>query len=507
MTTMMSIQRKIRSTALGAAAAVALVEVTTHLPSEGRSSLTYHYLFDHIITPLGRRLFDPEGAHHLALDVVRYGLAPRLSREGASDEIRLNTRVDIGNSNRRRLQFPGPIGLAAGFDKNGTAIPGLFDLGFSYVEIGSVTPLPQPGNARPRSFRLLEDRGVINRFGFNSEGVDRVKDHLREYRTKYGGRCNEPLVSSNDEYDSQMDNNRKSDNYLLLAIGWAWSRLMTTKSRTGVLGVNLGKNKASMDEVGVSCLFCSIQPQLHHLFKSDILKFINLHPKDYLVGIRELGPSADYLVINVSSPNTPGLRSLQQRELLHNLLSHTLKARDTYAPHAPLLVKLAPDLSSDEMEDVAHGIMDTGVDGMIVSNTTNVRPESLISKHRIETGGLSGAPIKDRSTECIRTMYKLTEGKVPIIGVGGVGSGRDAYDKLKAGASLVQVYSMMVYEGPGLVSRIRKELADIILENGYKSVEDVVGAEHEDIYWNLREEAARRKMQERETNEKKIVDL
>ena len=282
---------------------------------------------------------------------------------------------------------------------------------------------------------------------------------------------------------------------------------MTTKSRTGVLGVNLGKNKASMDEVGVSCLFCSIQPQLHHLFKSDILKFINLHPKDYLVGIRELGPSADYLVINVSSPNTPGLRSLQQRELLHNLLSHTLKARDTYAPHAPLLVKLAPDLSSDEMEDVAHVIMDTGVDGMIVSNTTNVRPESLISKHRIETGGLSGAPIKDRSTECIRTMYKLTEGKVPIIGVGGVGSGRDAYDKLKAGASLVQVYSMMVYEGPGLVSRIRKELADIILENGYKSVEDVVGAEHEDIYWNLREEAARRKMQERETNEKKIVDL
>lgn len=209
----------------------------------------------------------------------------------------------------------------------------------------------------------------------------------------------------------------------------------------------------------------------------------------------------------MSSPNTPGLRSLQQRELLHNLLSHTLKARDTYAPHAPLLVKLAPDLSSDEMEDVAHVIMDTGVDGMIVSNTTNVRPESLISKHRIETGGLSGAPIKDRSTECIRTMYKLTEGKVPIIGVGGVGSGRDAYDKLKAGASLVQVYSMMVYEGPGLVSRIRKELADIILENGYKSVEDVVGAEHEDIYWNLREEAARRKMQERETNEKKIVDL
>jgi len=240
---------------------------------------------------------------------------------------------------------------------------------------------------------------------------------------------------------------------------------------------------------------------------SILLTFIAIHAQDYIVGIRELGPSADYLVINVSSPNTPGLRSLQQREQLQNLLTHTLKARDDYAPHAPLFVKLAPDLTIDEMKDVASVIMDTGVDGMIVSNTTNVRPESLISKHRIESGGLSGAPIKDRSTECIRIMYKLTEGKVPIIGVGGVGSGRDAYDKLKAGASLVQVYSMMVYEGPGVVSRIRKELADIILENGYKGVEDVVGAEHDDIYWNLREETARRKMQEREVAEKKIVDL
>ncbi len=237
------------------------------------------------------------------------------------------------------------------------------------------------------------------------------------------------------------------------------------------------------------------------------LTSFTFHFKDYIVGIRELGPSADYLVINVSSPNTPGLRSLQQRDLLQNLLSRTLKARDEYAPHAPMFVKLAPDLTIEDMKDIANVIMDTGIEGMIVSNTTNVRPESLISKHRIESGGLSGAPIKDRSTECIRTMFKLTEGRVPIIGVGGVGSGRDAYDKLKAGATLVQVYSMMVYEGPGVVSRVRKELADIILENGYKSVEDVVGAEHEDIYWNLREEAARRKMQERENIEKKIVDF
>lgn len=212
-------------------------------------------------------------------------------------------------------------------------------------------------------------------------------------------------------------------------------------------------------------------------------------------------------MINVSSPNTPGLRSLQEREPLRNLLACAIKARDEYAPHALLFVKLSPDLTIDEMADVANVVMDSSLDGMIVSNTTNARPETLASKYRSEPGGLSGAPIKDRSTECIRTMYILTKGKLPIIGVGGVGSGRDAYDKMKAGASLIQVYSMMVYEGPGVVSRIRKELADIILENGYKSVEEVVGSSCEDIYWDRREEKVRRKMQESEKNEKEIMDL
>jgi len=415
------------------------------------------------------------------------GLAPRLSREGNTDDnSRVDMKVEIGNAEERRLKFAGPIGLAAGFDKNGTAIPGLFDLGFSYVEIGSVTPLPQPGNAKPRSFRLVEDRGVINRFGFNSEGVERVSEYLCDYRKEFGGRGSNPAVAleeSNNEGDidivmKENEHEQTGGNQFLWAVGWAWNRLMTTTPRTGVLGVNLGKNKTSEDEVG-----------------------------DYTIGIRELGPYADYLVINVSSPNTPGLRSLQQREPLRHLLVSTLKARDEYAPHAPLLVKLAPDLTMEEMVDVANVIMETGIDGMIVSNTTNVRPESLLSNHKHETGGLSGAPIKDRSTECIRTMYKLTKGKIPIIGVGGVGSGRDAYDKLKAGASLIQVYSMMVYEGPGVVSRIRKELADILLENGYKSVNDVVGAEHEDIYWSRIEERVRKRMQEREKDEKVIEDL
>ena len=320
-----------------------------------------------MITPLGRRLFDPEGAHHFALEVVRRGLAPRLSREGRTtdDHVRVNMKVEIGvNGEKIKLQFPGPIGLAAGFDKNGNAISGLFDMGFSFVEIGSVTPLPQPGNPQPRSFRLVEDKGVVNRFGFNSEGVDRVRGYLHDYRAEFGDRGSDVAVaekeSDNDikvEIGIEEDDNQSGENPFLWALGWAWNKLMTTKPRTGVLGVNLGKNKTSEDEVG-----------------------------DYTSGIRELGPCADYLVINVSSPNTPGLRSLQQREPIQHLLSTTLKARDEYAPHAPLLVKLAPDLTIEEMVDVANVVMETGIDGMIISNTTNTRPESLYQSTNTKLG-------------------------------------------------------------------------------------------------------------------------
>ena len=418
--------------------------------------------------------------------MVKWGLAPRLSREGSEagngSRINMSTTIQRTDSNGHRgghsLTFPGPIGLAAGFDKNGTAISNLFQLGFSFVEIGSVTPEPQEGNAKPRSFRLVEDHGVINRFGFNSLGAEVVGEFLGEYRDEFGGRGakSESELKKKDvdvSEDSKTDDDNKGGspgsaiaNKLLWALGWTWHLIMAVPTNQGILGVNLGKNKTSNDEIG-----------------------------DYNTGIRKLGPYADYLVINVSSPNTPGLRALQQREPLYNLLTSTMKARDEYAPHAPLYVKVAPDLSQSEMADVAAVVMETGVDGMIVSNTTNARPESLISLSKREVGGLSGAPIKNRSTECIRTMYKLTNGTIPIIGVGGVGSGRDAYDKLKAGASLIQVYSMMVYEGPGMVSRISKELADILVENGYKCVEDVVGADCEDIYWNRLEERVKKRME------------
>lgn len=253
-----------RSAAIRATAAVALVEVATHFPSEGRSSLAYHRFFDRAVTPLGRRLLDPEAAHHLALEVARRGWAPRLSREGDEADARagVDMAVEIGGGGgRRALRFDGPVGLAAGFDKDGTAIAGLFGMGFSFVEIGSVTPLPQPGNPRPRSFRLVEDRGVINRFGFNSEGVGKVGEHLRDYCRGVRGIAGD-LKENSDEKNAENgvkdeDGHAKGETIsqsFLWALRWVWHRILASDPRTGVLGVNLGKNKTSEDEVGVSTL-------------------------------------------------------------------------------------------------------------------------------------------------------------------------------------------------------------------------------------------------------------
>jgi dihydroorotate dehydrogenase len=244
----------------------------------------------------------------------------------------------------------------------------------------------------------------------------------------------------------------------------------STPLSTGLLGVNLGKNKTSEDEIG-----------------------------DYRHGIQQLGPYSDYLVINVSSPNTPGLRDLQRPEALKELLAAAVEARDALPKPVPLLVKLAPDLTDDEMRDIATTVVDCGIDGLVVCNTTNTRPESVLSKESLEMGGLSGEPLKDRSTECIRILYKATDGNLPIIGVGGVGSGQDAYEKLRAGASLIQIYSMMVYEGPGVVTRIRHELAELMRQNGHRHLSDIVGLDHDDIYWRKREEQALKQQQSEKT--------
>ena len=345
-------------------------------------------------------------------------------------------------------------------------------------------------------FRLTEDRAVINRYGFNSTGLDAVEHNLREFveqrdaaaarneneLTAFGGSSSgsssHPSLAevwkqiTADEADEEDDNTRKALQVAKTLASYAISlvpmpslnRRPKSTTTSGLLGVNLGKNKTSTDEVD-----------------------------DYIRGIRQLGPYADYLVVNISSPNTPGLRGLQRREPLRRLLDATVAERNALLPPTtesgipPLLVKIAPDVTDRELEDIAAVVQESGVDGVIVSNTSTSRPASLLSSHKREGGGLSGAPIRQMSTECIRKLYALTDGSVPIIGVGGVGSGHDAYEKLKAGASLVEIYSMMVYEGPGCVSKIRSELADLMVQNGHRRLEDVVGLDHEDIYWRKRE--------------------
>ena len=382
---------------------------------------------------------------------------------------RTRTHADT-NAKRPRvrpLSVPNPIGLAAGFDKDGVIVAPMLALGFGFVEVGTVTPRPQEGNPKPRMFRLPEHLGIINRYGFNSPGADVVQANLRAY------------------YDSVQQQQRDSaatdeSSLSLSSLGKALWQWMTSSSPrrqpTGAIGINIGKNRESVEP-------------------NDVLA-------DYTALIRQLGPLADYLVLNVSSPNTEGLRDWQSGQALKSLLEECLRARDSLANSSnkkrndhddeptvpPLFVKLAPDLSDQQLQEIATTCLAVGIDGIVVTNTTNQRTEDLIHHHVAqEAGGLSGRPVKNMSTDCIRKLYKAVHGQVPIIGVGGIGSGHDAYEKICAGASLVQVYSMMVYEGPGVVSRIRRELAELMSLHGHKSVDDMVGIDHEDIFWEKRQ--------------------
>lgn len=361
--------------------------------------------FDVYAGPVGgavRRL-DGESAHRLGVAVARLNVV-RPGGLFAADAPVLRTRI-------WGMDLSSPLGLAAGFDKDGEAVRGLFGMGFAAVEVGSVVPLAQSGNERPRVFRLAEDRAIINRYGFNSSGVAEVRKNLVKY--DFGGR----------------------------AAGW-----------TGAVGVNIGKNKVTKAEFAVD---------------------------DYVYAVKELGELADYLVVNVSSPNTPGLRKLQGKEQLKALLGPVLAARDALPMfRPPVLLKIAPDLSDDDKRDIADVVIDLGVDGIIVSNTTVARPDSLRSEHRGEIGGLSGRPLKQMSTDVLRDMWRLTGGKVTLVGVGGVETGEDAYEKICAGASFVQVYSALVYDGPWVVWRIKKELAALLERDGFACVADAVGSEH-----------------------------
>jgi len=274
----------------------------------------------------------------------------------------------------------------------------MLGLGFGFVEVGTVTPRPQPGNPKPRLFRLEQDRAIINRMGFNSGGLDAACGRL------------------------------------------------SRRTRSGIVAVNLGKNRDSEDAAA-----------------------------DYTEGIRRTARLADYLVVNISSPNTPGLRELQGRAVLRSLLEALIKVRDETDSRVPLLVKIAPDLTSEERRDIAQVALETGIDGLIVSNTTVERPSSLVSRHAHEAGGLSGRPLFAPSTALLAEMYRLTRGRLPLIGVGGIASAADAYAKIRAGASLVQLYTALVFAGPDLVARIKSGLAELLKRDGFSSVADAVG--------------------------------
>lgn len=358
----------------------------------------YYRLFGPLI-----RLLDPETAHGLTLRALRAGLVPSQPVDQPGDEGACLRVTLWGRS------FPNPIGLAAGFDKNGEVPDAMLGQGFGFVEIGSVTPKPQPGNPQPRLFRLTEDAAAINRMGFNNQGLEAVAARLAQ------------------------------------------------RPRRGIVGANLGKNKTTEDAAA-----------------------------DYELGAAALAGVADYLVINVSSPNTPGLRALQGRDQLESLVGRSRAALNAAvadpAKRPPLLLKIAPDLAADDLADIAQVALEGGaLDGLIVSNTTIVRAPSLRSRHRGETGGLSGRPLFESSTQVLREMYRLTEGRLPIIGVGGIESGADAYAKIRAGASLLQLYTAMIFHGPAVVTRIKRELAALLRRDGFSTLSAAVGADHNKV--------------------------
>ncbi|MER2604674.1 MAG: quinone-dependent dihydroorotate dehydrogenase [Siculibacillus sp.] len=340
---------------------------------------------------------DPETAHGMTIRALATGLAPRCRRPA-------DPRLAVSLFG---LDFPNPIGMAAGFDKNAEVPDALLALGFGFVEVGTLTPRPQPGNPKPRMFRLPADRGVVNRLGFNNQGHAAAR-----------------------------------------------ARLEARRGRGGVVGVNIGANKDAEDRIA-----------------------------DYVAGIRAFADLADYFTVNVSSPNTPGLRDLQARAQLAELLTRTLAARDeiaaTGARRVPVLLKIAPDIDDAGLADVAAEALEQRIDGLIVSNTTLDRKGLVETETAKETGGLSGRPLFHRATVVLARMRRLVGPDMPIVGVGGIDSGETAWEKIAAGANLIQVYSSLVYEGPTLVGRILDHLSARLAREGLASLADLVGTRTE----------------------------
>ncbi|KJH43179.1 dihydroorotate oxidase [Dictyocaulus viviparus] len=372
--------------------------------------------YEKAVMPLIHRYVDGETSHNLAIKAAKWGLLPRF---GWNRKEYPELKCELFGKSLKN-----PIGLAAGFDKNGEAIRSLATLsGFGFVEIGTVTPLPQEGNPKPRVFRLIEDEGIINRYGFNGDGAVKISKKVQAARA-------------------------------------LWNK------KFAALGVNLGINKATENAL-----------------------------VDYEIGINHFAPHCDYLVVNVSSPNTPGLRSMQRKAELEKLLAYVKYVLDETKvnPLPKVFLKISPDLTEGEKQDIAQVVMDSkyGVYGLIVSNTTVCRPDSLKSEHKTESGGMSGAPLRHMSTACVHDMYKFTKGQVPIVGCGGVANGQDAYEKIRAGASLVQLYSALAFQGFPVVGKvlskmmplflfelIKRELVELLRRDGFSNIKEAVGADH-----------------------------
>ena len=339
------------------------------------------------------RAVDPESGHKLAVAAMAAGLGPR----ARSDKWpRLKTTL-------AGLSLPNPIGLAAGFDKDARCADGMLGAGFGFVECGTVTPLPQPGNPKPRLFRLMEDRAAINRMGFNNDGLE------------------------------------------------GFARRLAQRKQHGIVGANVGANKESADRAA-----------------------------DYVIGMARVWPFASYITANISSPNPPGLRGLQERGALEDLLGRIAEARGPLtAEHGarPVFLKVAPDLDESAVADIVAVVLNAHLDGIIVSNTTIARPGSLASKYRSETGGLSGRPLFAPSTEMLRLFARAVAGRVALIGAGGIEGGGGALAKIKAGANAVQLYTALVFEGPTLAAKIARSLAARLEAEGFAHVADAVGAD------------------------------
>ncbi|CDW53213.1 dihydroorotate dehydrogenase (quinone) [Trichuris trichiura] len=374
--------------ALTAGSAVAFAAMET---ASGNEEFYANWLI-----PAMHYVLDPERAHAVTVKLLKNGLMP-ISSSMKQEYPELQITV-FGR------QFKNCFGLAAGFDKDAECTDALCKAGFGFVEVGSVTPKPQPGNEPPRIHRLIADRALINHCGFNSQGFAGVFERMQQLP-----------VGRND----------------------------------CLIGVNVGKNKDSKN-------------------------FIS----DYSLGLDVFSPCADYIVVNVSSPNTTGLRDLQRKQHLRKLLValHSVRTTIPLKRRKPLLLKVSPDLTFNEKKDIAELCLEPfcHVDGLIVSNTTTSRPVGMLSDVDYE-GGLSGPPLQHLSTQCIKDFYRLTKGQVPIIGCGGISSGKDAYEKLKAGASLLQIYTVITYEGMPVLGRLKRELVSCLLRDGYRSISDVIG--------------------------------